>query len=98
MASLQLVAIIVSVIFGILGLLSAAGAFKFFTSVGTRLTMVEKESADTRQKVEKQGTELIAANLQVAAVAAALEGIRSALNELKSDVKDWMRTHGHSAE
>jgi hypothetical protein len=82
-----------TIFMGILGLLLSVGAGSFFLRFGTRLAMVERESAETKQKLEKHAAELAIANTQVALVAAALESIKSNLNELKTDVKNWMRDH-----
>jgi hypothetical protein len=82
-----------AVIISVFGLLVSGGAFTFFMRYGTRLALVEKESKETKEKLEKHATELITANTQVALVAAALEGIKTALNDLKQDVKQWMRDH-----
>lgn len=87
-----------AVLISVLGLLVSGGAASFFIKYGTRLAMVEKESKETKERLEKHATELIAANQQVALVAAALEGIKSTLNELKQDVKEWMRSHTSNAE
>jgi hypothetical protein len=82
-----------TIFMGILGLLLSVGAGSFFLRFGTRLAMVERESSETKQKLEKHAAELATANTQVALVAAALEGIKNGLNELKTDVKEWMRNH-----
>ena len=105
--SISSYALIVSAV----GLLVTGGAAKFFISYGTRLAMVEKESAENKAKIEKNATELTAklekhanelttANTQVALVAAALESIKTALADLKQDVKEWMKSHGtnHTSE
>jgi hypothetical protein len=82
----------------VLGLLASLGAGNFFVKYGTRLAMVEKESAENKAKIEKQAGELAANSQQTALVAQAIAEIRNSLNELKSDVKEWMRSHGHAAE
>jgi membrane protein YqaA with SNARE-associated domain len=94
MTLLPFLAILISV----LGLLISGGAVSFFMKYGTRLAMVEKESTENRAKIEKHATDLMQANTQVALVAAALESIKSALTELKTDVKQWMREHSASEE
>jgi hypothetical protein len=94
MTLLPLLALIVS----IFGLLVGGGAVSFFIKYGTRLTMVEKDTAENKQKIEKHATDLIQANTQVALVAAALESIKQTLAELKQDVKQWMREHGQHEE
>ena len=81
---------------GVLGLLVSIGAGTFFVKYGTRLAIVEKESSETKAKVDKQASELAANSQQTALVAQSLTEIRNALNELKQDVKQWMNTHGHS--
>jgi len=99
-SSLPFYAILVSVF----GLLVSGGAISFFIKYGTRLAMVEKESADNKAGLashckenqaafEKHAQELNTANTQVALVAAALEIIKNTLTELKKDVKDWMKEH-----
>ena len=94
MTLLPFLAILISV----LGLLVSGGAMGFFMKYGTRLAMVEKQSSENTAKIEKHATDLIQANTQVALVAAALESIKSALTELKQDVKQWMREQReHSA-
>jgi hypothetical protein len=87
-----------AIMISILGLLVSGGAASFFIKYGTRLTLVERESAENKAKIEKHATDLIQANTQVALVAAALEQIKSTLSELKQDVKAWMREHGHNHE
>jgi len=88
-----------TVLITVLGLLVSTGAVTFFIKYGTRLAMVEKESSETKQKLEKHAAELATSNTQVALVAASLEGIKNGLNELKQDVKEWMKSHGsHSVE
>lgn len=87
MTLLPFLALLISV----LGLLVSGGAVSFFIKYGTRLAMVEKQSTENATKIEKHATELMTANTQVALVAAALEGIKQALTELKSDVKQFMR-------
>jgi hypothetical protein len=94
MTLLPFLAILISV----LGLLVSGGAVSFFIKYGTRLTVVERESAENKAKIEKHATDLIQANTQVALVAAALEQIKSTLSELKQDVKQWMNQHGHNHE
>jgi hypothetical protein len=87
-----------SVFMGVLGLLASLGAGNFFVKYGTRLAMVEKESADNRIKIDKQAGELAANSQQTALVAQAIAEIRNSLNELKIDVKEWMRSHGHTGQ
>jgi hypothetical protein len=82
-----------AIFMGTLGLLVSIGAGTFFVKYGTRLAIVEKESAETKQKVDSQAKDLAANSQQTALVAAALAEIRNALNELKTDVKEWMRSH-----
>jgi hypothetical protein len=87
-----------AIFMGTLGLLVSIGAGTFFVKYGTRLAIVEKESSETKQKVDSQAKDLAANSQQTALVAAALSEIRNALNELKTDVKEWMRSHdSHNA-
>jgi hypothetical protein len=80
-------------VIAVFGVLATAGGVKFFVSYGTRLTMVEKESAENKAKLDKHANELIQANTQISLIAAALESIKCNLAELKADVKDWMQRH-----
>jgi len=80
------------------GLLVSGGAVSFFIKYGTRLAIIEKDCAENKAKIEKHGNDLVAASTQVVLVAAALEQIKATLTELKQDVKQWMREHGHNEE
>ena len=93
-----------STVLSVLGLLGVGGGVSFALRYGTRLALVEKESADTKvsmaahakdnqERFEKHAAELNTANTQVALVAAMLKTIETSLTELKADVKRWMETH-----
>jgi hypothetical protein len=66
--------------------------WKFFPEIRNTVDGRKRICWD-KQKLEKHAAELATANTQVALVAAALESIKSALTELKTDVKEWMRNH-----
>lgn len=86
------------IVIAVFGVLATAGAVKFFASYGTRLAMVEKESAENKEKIDKHASDLVQASTQISLIAAALKSIENNLAELKTDMKTWMRRHSGSDE
>jgi hypothetical protein len=84
---------VITIILSLFALLVSGGAISFFIKYGTRLAMVEKESGDTKQRVDKHAADIITANTQVALIGQALSAIQSSLNDIKKDVRDWMQAH-----